>query len=94
LENKKCHLKNLKNTFSFSQSSSSYTCIIADEGVKDRTATTISYTWQANILHSRKQIHAMHASLTKAEIMSMCIGLEQALESETTNHINVITSSI
>jgi len=94
MENNKCYLKNLNNAFSFFQSSLSHTCILANGGIKDGAATAIAYIWQANAISCKKQMHTTHISSTKTEIMSICIGLEQALESKSSNHITVITDSI
>jgi len=91
---KETHLKNLNNSFSFSQSNSSHICIIADRGVKDKTTTAISHIWQNNAIMHKQKLYATNITSTEAEIMSMCLGLEQALHIVGVQKITVITDAI
>jgi len=91
---KEIHLKNLNNTFSFSQSYSSHICIIADGGVKARTTTVISHIWQNNAIMHKPKMYATNITSTEAKIMSMHLGLEQALEIVDVKKITIITDAI
>ena len=94
-ENKKeIHLKNLNNVFSLSQSHSSHICIVADGGVKDRSATTIAYLWQNNTIMHKPRMHATNITSTETEIMSMRLGLDQALKTIGVKKITIITDAI
>lgn len=94
-ENKKeIHIKNLKNVFSFSQFLPSHICIIANREVKDRTTTTISHIWQNNVIIYKPKMHTTSITSTEAEIMSMCLGLEQVLETADVKKTTIITDAI
>jgi len=65
-----------------------------NEGVKNRTATAISHVWQNNTILHKPKIHVINISITEIEIMSMYLGLEQALEKEGVKKITLITDTI
>jgi len=71
-----------------------HTCIIADEGVKNGTATAISHVWHTNARIKRLQMHTMNMLSTEAEIMAIHMGLDFTLSMENTGHITLITDSI
>jgi len=93
-ENKNHHINSLKNAFSLSQSSLSNICIVADEGVKREAATAIAHIWHSNSIIDKKKLYATDVLPIEAKIMSMCLGLDLALERNNIDHITLITGSI